>query len=94
LALSEGTYRIDPDGSGPASAIEFENPDFNFKSLRGKAVLRWEYYPGSTLYVVWTQTRSDSEPHGEFRFRHSLGRLLDAKADNIFMVKLSYWLGR
>src|SRR5439155_24423077 len=32
------------------------NPDFNFKSLRGNAVLRWEYLPGSTLYFVWTQS--------------------------------------
>jgi hypothetical protein len=43
------------------------------------------------LYFVWTQTRTDSEEIGEFRFKHSLSRLLDAKADNIFMIKFTYW---
>jgi hypothetical protein len=67
--------------------------DFNFKSLRGNAVLRWEYSPGSTLYLVWTQSRSDNEGIGDFRFRHSLRRLREADADNIFLVKASYWWG-
>ena len=89
--FDESTGIADPDGDGPASPIEIENPDFNFKSLRGNAVLRWEYVPGSVLYFVWTQTRTDSEEIGEFRFKRSLSRLLDAKADNIFMIKFTYW---
>ena len=40
--------------------------DFNFKSLRGNAVFRWEYRPGSTLYLVWTQQRTDDESDSEF----------------------------
>jgi len=67
--------------------------DFNFKSLRGNAVLRWEYSPGSTLFFVWTQSRSDFENNGEFRFLRSFDRLLDADTDNIFLIKASYWLG-
>jgi hypothetical protein len=67
------------------------NPDFNFKSLRGNAVLRWEYLPGSTLYVVWTQSRSRSDPTGDFQFGDSMDRLLRAPAENIFMVKATYW---
>jgi len=87
-------YIADPDGeAGPAEPIELWNPDFNFKSLRGNAVLRWEYSPGSTLYFVWTQRRSDFEEIGEFRFRRSIDRLLNAKGDNIFMVKMTYWFG-
>ncbi len=84
--------KIDPDNSGPASEIEFDNPDFSYKSLRGNAVLRWEYLPGSVVYFVWTQTRSDSEDFGVFRFNHSVNRLLDAHPDNIFIVKFTYWL--
>ncbi|MEO8399558.1 MAG: DUF5916 domain-containing protein, partial [Ignavibacteriaceae bacterium] len=45
--FDEGNLTADPDGTGPAPAIEIDNPDFNFKSLRGNAVLRWEYLPGS-----------------------------------------------
>jgi len=67
--------------------------DFNFKSLRGNAVLRWEYSPGSTLYFVWTQSRSDFENLGNFRFNRSVDRLADTRPDNIFLIKASYWWG-
>src|SRR6266705_1981811 len=67
------------------------NPDFNFKSLRGNAVLRWEYRPGSTLFFVWTQSRSASDDNGEFRFGSSMRSMLSAPAENIFMVKATYW---
>ncbi len=86
------SYIVDPDGSGPAGEISWDQPDFNFKSLRGNAVLRWEYMPGSTFYLVWTQNRSDFEDIGEFRLSRSLSRLVDADSDNILMVKISYWL--
>ncbi len=84
-------YLADPDGSGPAAPILFSNPNFNYKSLRGNAVLRWEYRPGSTLYLVWTQSRSDYENNGNFQFNQSMERLWGAKPDNIFMMKFSYW---
>ena len=92
--FSEETLIADPDGEGPAAAIELPQQDFTFKSLRGTAVLRWEIRPGSTLFFVWTQTRSEAEDLGMFRFRSSVNSLLDAKPDNVFMVKLSYWLSR
>jgi len=88
---NSSTIIIDPDKDGPAEKIEFDNPDFNFKSLRGNAVLRYEFLPGSVIYFVWTQTRSDEEETGRFMFRRSFNRLLSAKADNIFMIKFSYW---
>lgn len=84
-------YIADPDGVGPASEIYIGNPDFNFKSLRGNAVLRWEYLPGSVLYFVWTQTRTDFEDVGELNFGNSLNRLGNSRPDNIFMVKFTYW---
>jgi hypothetical protein len=62
----DASYRVDPDGSGPAAAFTFDNPDFTSSALRGTAVLRWEYRPGSTLFFVWTQERSDFEPEGSF----------------------------
>jgi hypothetical protein len=84
-------YEVDADGPGPATAHAFGNPDFSFKSLRGNAVLRWEFRPGSALYLVWTQSRSDSEMMGEFQFNRSFSRLWQAKPDNIFMLKFTYW---
>jgi len=78
----------------PATGAPFAvgHPDFNIKSLRGNAVLRWEYRPGSVLYLVWTQERRDFEPDGELRFGPSSRRLLDAQADDIFLVKATYYL--
>ncbi|HJZ12809.1 MAG TPA: DUF5916 domain-containing protein, partial [Acidobacteriota bacterium] len=91
ISLSNGTYTIDPDGAGPANSFSFANPDFNFKSLRGNAVLRWEYRPGATVFFVWTQTRSDYENLGEFQFDRSISRLWKADSDNIFLVKFTYY---
>ncbi|MDM7925761.1 MAG: DUF5916 domain-containing protein [bacterium] len=91
ILRANGEYEIDPDGPGPAESFLFDNPDFNFKSLRGNAVLRWEYRPGSTLYLVWTQNRWDDRYDEPYSFRKSMSQLGDAKADNIFMLKATYW---
>ncbi len=85
------TYEVDPDGDGPIPAFKVDNRDYNFVSLRGNAVLRWEYLPGSVLYFVWTQSRAYSEEIGEFQFGNSFNRMFDANPDNIFMIKLTYW---
>jgi len=77
------------DGGTP---FELADPDFNFKSLRGNAVLRWEYRPGSVLYVAWTQERTDYEALGDLRFGPATRRLLDAQANDIFLVKATYYL--
>jgi len=93
ISLSDGTYTVLPAG-GHGVPFSFANPDFNLKSFRGNAVLRWEYLPGSTLYVVWTQTRAQSDVTGDFQFNHSFGQMLNIRPDDIFMVKLSYWWNR
>ncbi|MGE5431373.1 MAG: DUF5916 domain-containing protein [Syntrophomonadaceae bacterium] len=85
-------YTVDADGAlNPAQAYTFDDPNFNYKSLRGNAVLRWEYMPGSILYFVWTQSRSDSEEEGQFNFGRSFSQLVNTRADNVFMVKFTYW---
>ncbi|MDX1577439.1 MAG: DUF5916 domain-containing protein [Gemmatimonadota bacterium] len=87
------TFFIDPDGGGPAEEFSIANPDFNFRSLRGNLVFRWEYMPGSTLFFVWTQDRSSSDPFGDFDFGRDADGLFGAPTDNIFLLKLTYWLG-
>lgn len=91
IIRSNGEFEIDPDASGSAQSFSFDNPDFNYKSLRGNAVLRWEYKPGSTLYLVWTQNRWNDEYEEPFSFRRSGKQLLNTKPDNIFMIKATYW---
>jgi hypothetical protein len=88
-------YTIDPDGAGPAAAFSFENPDFTVRSLRGNAVVRWEYRPGSTLFFVWTRSSSDAANYvGDLAFSRDLDALFHAKADNVFLVKVNWWLNR
>jgi hypothetical protein len=87
-------YTVDPDGTGPSAPFTFSNPDFNFRSLRGNAVFRWEYRPGSTLYVAWTHSRSDTQPYGDFDLNRDREGLFATRPDNILLVKASWWLAR
>lgn len=75
----------------PYAAPSFE-PDFNFRSVRGSAVARWEFRPGSALYVVWNENRADVLPIGDFRFRRDFRAIPNAPSHDVFLVKVSYWL--
>jgi hypothetical protein len=94
LTEVDGGYEVDPDGSGSAPKFDLANPDFTMRSLRGNAVLRWEYRPGSTVYLVWQQRRFGYDPDGEFRFRHEVDALWNIPPENVFALKVSYWWGR
>jgi hypothetical protein len=87
-------YVIDPDAGGPARTFTIANPDFNFRSLRGSALFRWEYRPGSVLYVAWTHSRSNSLSLGSFDFGRDWQGIVDARPDNIWLVKASWWVPR
>ncbi|HEX8318189.1 DUF5916 domain-containing protein [Longimicrobium sp.] len=90
-----GTYRLDTDGDPAADQdFRFDNPDFNVRSLRGNAVLRWEYRPGSTLFLVWQQQRSDGQAYGDFEFGRDANGIFDSKPDNVLVIKATYWIGR
>jgi hypothetical protein len=86
--------QIDPDGAGPAAPLQFGNPDFNFRSLRGNAVFRWEFRPGSVMYVAWAHSRSASLAQGDFRFNRDFSGLFENVPDNVFLVKASFWVPR
>lgn len=85
--------RIYPEGEA-AGGVSFAvpQPDFNVRSLRGNAVLRWEWRPGSTMYLAWQQTRNDFLPVGDFSLRRDLDALFARSPDNIVLLKVSYWL--
>ena len=68
------------------------SPDFNYRSFRTTNVVRWEYKPGSTLFVVWQQGRETVLDHGTFDFKSDFGGVFDAPARNVFLVKWAYWL--
>lgn len=93
-ADAKRVYTVDPDGLGPASSFTFNDPDFNFKSLRVNAVFRWEWRLGSTLYFVWTESRQDFSNPGHLSARRDIGKLFTAPANDIFLVRLAYWFSR
>jgi hypothetical protein len=74
------------DSSAPAGL------NFSYRSLRGNAVVRWEYRPGSTLFFVWTTACSAYAPSAQFDAVSDVGRLCQGRADNVFAVKMNYWL--
>ena len=85
---------IDPDAAGPAKSFRISQPDFNIKSLRVNAVGRWEFRPGSTLFLVWTRFGNDRSNPGDFQFGRDVSDLWGADPDDVFLVKVSYWIGR
>jgi hypothetical protein len=82
-------YTVDENGDGIAD-YSFGNPDFSFNEFRSNLVIRWEYIPGSTAYLVWSQGRTGYAPDGRFSFSENMNRLLNAPPENVFLLKLSY----
>ena len=76
----------------PQAATEAGNPDFNIRSVRGSAVVRWEFRPGSAMYVVWNESRAGYDDRGDFRLRREFAALPHAPSRDVFLVKFSYWL--
>jgi hypothetical protein len=88
------SYTVDPDGPGIAAPFSIGNPDFRTHSLRGNAVVRWEYRPGSALFFVWQQQREDFLPfEGDFRTGRET-RMIFGRPSNVFLVKATYWFAR
>jgi hypothetical protein len=85
-------HAVDLDGDHTAD-LRFADPSFNVKQLNSNAVLRWEYRPGSTLFVVWGQARSQSATDGRYLLRRDATALLRAPSTNVLAIKASYWLG-
>ncbi len=93
IAREGSSYAIDERADGSPD-YTIGNPDFGFRQFRSNLVVRWEYSPGSTLYFVWSQDRTDSVPSGEFSPAHDLDALFGVVPRNVFLVKLSRRLAR
>ena len=90
IAATPDGRRYDVIEEGGAR-FSFANPDVSFRQFRSNLVLRWEYKPGSTLYLVWSEGRTGEEPFRENRFRQNWSGLWRARPDDVFLVKFSYW---
>lgn len=88
----DDVYLVDDDGDGVAD-FGFDVPDFNFRELRSNVVLRWQYKPGSTAFLIWSHGQSDVVTDGRFDLGHDLRALGNADSEDVVMVKVTYWLG-
>ncbi len=77
--------RFAPFGGGATPA------GFNSKQFNSNAVMRWEYRPGSVLFLVWQQGRFDGRDPGTFEYQRDLRRLFASRPDNTLLLKFSYW---
>jgi hypothetical protein len=90
--VAGGTLVYPQGRDGAAASFVVPDADFTVRSLRGNAVLRWEYRPGSTIFVAWQQNRSSSGPSGDFDFGRNRAALFDEPSDDVFVIKMSYWI--
>jgi hypothetical protein len=70
----------------------YSRPDFNELSFHSNVVLRWEYLPGSTVYLVWSQARLGGRGTFESTFTESFNNTFALPQDNVVLLKVSYWL--
>jgi len=89
LALFGRDSTVVTDG---ASRFKLPYRDFNTLSFRSNVVLRWEWRPGSTTYLVWQQNRGAERASGALVRPRDLGDALTALGDNVLAVKISYWV--
>lgn len=83
-------YAVDENQDGVMD-YSFSNPDFNFRQFRSNFVVRWEYSPGSTLFLVWSQGRTSTAENGLFNYGRDMKDLFGIQPHNVFLVKFSYW---
>lgn len=90
LLLTDGNILVDRDHDG-SHDYRFPRADFNFRQLRSNAVLRWEYRPGSAVFLVWSHERSGSDDNGQFYLDEELSGLAEERGEHVVMVKATYW---
>jgi len=73
--------------------ITLSDPDYRVASLRTNAVLRWEFNPGSTIFLVWQQSRRHDSDSGELSFGDAFGDVFETSGTNVLAMKVAYWLG-
>jgi hypothetical protein len=87
-----GAVTVDADGAGPAPSFTYPDLDFRVRSLRSNVVLRWEYRPGSTLFLVWNQGRQSVIDDPRFRPLHNLSGIFGDDMQNVFLVKANWFV--
>ncbi len=93
FAEEENTYYVDENSDG-TDDYSFDNPDGNFDQFLSNLVVRWEFRPASTIYLVWSQTRDYYDETGSFSLDQNIVNLYTTyKPYNVFLLKFTYRFG-
>jgi hypothetical protein len=95
MTLNGNTYNIDENSDGSVD-YSFDRRNFNVQEFLSNLVIRWEYKPGSSVYLVWSQTRSSSNSSDNLDIFNDFDNLFssaDNKPHNVFLIKFSYRFG-
>ncbi len=91
--LDYQNYRFYQGGNQYSSQVSGYNSDYNYSALNSTLLLRWEYLPGSTMYMVWTRSRPQFDDSvNNLNVSRDFDRLFSSGANNVFLIKTSYWL--
>ena len=85
--LDGDQYNVDENADGKTD-YTFDKKDFNVQEFLSNLVIRWEYSPGSSVYLVWSQTRSSSNNSGTMDYFDDLGDLFNTDNNNLIMYSL------
>ncbi|MCU0285145.1 MAG: carbohydrate binding family 9 domain-containing protein [Acidobacteria bacterium] len=85
----EELFYFDENGDGKFD-YSTAQPDFNFRQFRSNLVIRWEYKPGSIIFLIWSQGRTEGLSTGNFSFRDDFRDLFKVPPHNVFLLKFSY----
>lgn len=89
ISWDGSSFHIDRSSDGEID-YSFSNPNFNIVEFRSNMVLRWEYIPGSTLFLVWTSNGSQYDDGSQNSFRRLAGDIPNLDATHIFLIKYTY----
>ncbi len=92
LTLNDEIYEVDEDFNSTID-YTFDNPNFNIFDFNSNLVIRWEYNPGSTVYLIWSQNRNNSISDGNFSVKNDSKELFSIYPHDVFLIKLSYRFG-
>ncbi len=89
ISFEDGIYAIDENSDG-INDFSIGNPDFAFMQFRSNMVLRWEYIPGSEIFVVWSQGITDFGDLERNVFQLATNDLFSSGAENTFLLKATF----
>ncbi len=89
IKINDGTYEVDENRDGSID-YSFDDPDFAFVQYRSNLVVRWEYIPGSEIYLVWSQGTTGYGDPNDRLWENIDNEIIQQKPENTYLIKVTY----